>query len=332
MPGSRKSPSVTDSRGSRRRFDVGSHWLLLLAAAFLAAPFALGVYVGLAAQATIDNLRAQNQQLALEGSAHREAAARVNGQLPTLLEKVEELAERIGMDQAARALVDSLPDDAMQTVPGRLDSDELDDVSAVFDSLRDLLESLEDTLQVVTLGVAHSEALAEATPAIWPADGWISAGYGYRDDPFTGQRDFHPAVDISTRKGQPVYATATGPRHAGVPERRVRQPRRDRSRIRTDDPLRPPVGVRRRHRRYGGPRGRDRLGWCDRSSDRAPRALRGPGQRARAQPAQAPGQSAFRRHRLGSFHQTGLRPEPPASACGDPCAPRRSHQGAPCAP
>lgn len=210
MPGSRKSLSVTDGRGPRRRFDVGSHWLLLFAAAFLAAPFALGVYVGLTAQATIDNLRAQNQQLALEGSAHREAAARVNGQLPTLLEKVEELAERIGMDQTARAPVDNLPDEAMQAVPGQLDSDDLDDVNAVFDSLRDLLESLQDTLQVVSLGVAHREALAEATPAIWPADGWISAGYGYRDDPFTGKRDFHPAIDISTRKGQPVYATATG--------------------------------------------------------------------------------------------------------------------------
>ncbi len=210
MPRSRNSPSVTDGRGPRRRFDVGSPWILLLATAFLVAPFAFGVYVGLTAQATIDDLRAQNRQLALQGSAHREAAARVNGQLPTLLEKVEELAERIGMDQVARASVDSLPDDAKQTVPGRLDSDELDDVNAVFDSLRDLLESLQDTLQVVTLGVAHREALAEATPTIWPADGWISAGYGYRDDPFTGQRDFHPAVDISTRKGQPVYATATG--------------------------------------------------------------------------------------------------------------------------
>lgn len=182
----------------------------MLAGAFVVAPFALGVYVGLTAQATIDNLRAQNQQLALEGSAHREAAARVNGQLPTLLEKVEDLAERIGMDTGASASLDSLRDDAMRTVPGQLDSDDLDDVNAVFDSLRGLLESLQDTLQVVTLGVAHREALAEATPAIWPADGWISAGYGYRDDPFTGQRDFHPAVDISTRKGQPVYATATG--------------------------------------------------------------------------------------------------------------------------
>ena len=43
----------------------------------------------------------------------------------------------------------------------------------------------------------------------------------------------------------------------------------------------------------------------------------------RAAPAEA--------HRAG-FHQTGLRPEPPASACGDPCAPRRARRGAPCAP
>ena len=210
MPRSRHSPAVTDAGDPRGRFPVGSYRILALAGAFLVAPFALGVYVGLTAQATIDDLRAQNQQLALEGSAHREAAARVNGQLPMLLRQVEELADRIAMDEAARASVDSLPDDAVRTVPGPLDSDDLDDVSKVFDSLRDLLESLQDTLQVVTLGVAHREALAEATPTIWPADGWISAGYGYRDDPFTGQRDFHPAVDISTRKGQPVYATATG--------------------------------------------------------------------------------------------------------------------------
>ena len=32
-----------------------------------------------------------------------------------------------------------------------------------------------------------------------------------------------------------------------------------------------------------------------------------------------------------SFNQTGLRPEPPASACGDPAAPRRSRRGALCA-
>ena len=209
MPRSRYSLTITDSRDSPRRFNVGTHWILALAGAFLAAPFTLGVYVGLTAQVTIDDLRAQNERLAREGSAHREAAEHLHGQLPTLLETVEELTTRIGMDPALRASVDRLPD-STQTAPGRPDSDELDAAGEVFDRLRDLLESLEDALQVVTLGVAHREALADATPTIWPVDGWISGGYGYRDDPFTGQRDFHPAIDISTNKGQPVYATATG--------------------------------------------------------------------------------------------------------------------------
>lgn len=209
MPRSRYSPAVTDGQAARRRFDVGSHRILVLAGAFLAAPFAVGVYVGLTAQATIDDLRVQNQQLALQGSAHRDAAARVNGQLPALLETVEDLAGRIGMDPDLRASVDRLPD-AAQAAPGRPDAEEVDDAGEVLEKLGGLLESLQDALQVLTLGVAHREALADATPTIWPADGWISAGYGYRNDPFTGQRDFHPAVDISTRKGQPVYATAAG--------------------------------------------------------------------------------------------------------------------------
>ena len=209
IPRSRYSLAITDGRNSSRRSIVRTHWILALAGAFLAAPFALGVYVGLTAQTTIDDLRAQNERLARESSAHREAAGRLHGQLPTLLETVEELATRIGMDPALRASIDRLPD-ATQTVPGQPDSDELEAAGEMFESLRDLLESLEDALQVMTLGVAHREALADATPTIWPADGWISGGYGYRDDPFTGQRDFHPAIDISTNKGRPVYATATG--------------------------------------------------------------------------------------------------------------------------
>ena len=79
-----------------------------------------------------------------------------------------------------------------------------------FDVLDGLLGTLERKLDVIRQGVAYREALAAATPALWPADGWISGTYGYRSDPFTGLRDFHAAVDISTRKGQPVYAPATG--------------------------------------------------------------------------------------------------------------------------
>ena len=52
--------------------------------------------------------------------------------------------------------------------------------------------------------------LLAATPAIRPTDGWISSTFGYRKSPFTGLREFHKGLDIATRKGTPILATADG--------------------------------------------------------------------------------------------------------------------------
>lgn len=48
------------------------------------------------------------------------------------------------------------------------------------------------------------------TPSIWPTKGWVSSGYGYRIDPFTGLRQFHHGIDISNRIGTPIIAPADG--------------------------------------------------------------------------------------------------------------------------
>jgi murein DD-endopeptidase MepM/ murein hydrolase activator NlpD len=40
--------------------------------------------------------------------------------------------------------------------------------------------------------------------------GYLSAGFGNRVDPFTGQYDFHPGLDISTPIGTKVEAPADG--------------------------------------------------------------------------------------------------------------------------
>ena len=55
---------------------------------------------------------------------------------------------------------------------------------------------------------------------------------------------FHQGLDISTEKGQPVYATADGTRRVGGVHRRLRQPDRHQARLRPDDALRPPERVR----------------------------------------------------------------------------------------
>ncbi len=79
-----------------------------------------------------------------------------------------------------------------------------------FGVLRDMLYSLENRLRDVQSGVEKRQALAAATPTIWPAHGWLTDAFGNRSDPFTGQNEFHSGLDISTDKGQPVYATANG--------------------------------------------------------------------------------------------------------------------------
>jgi len=56
--------------------------------------------------------------------------------------------------------------------------------------------------------VERRQALALATPSIWPVTGWLSSPYGGRKDPFTGQEDFHPGLDISSSQGEPVLAPA----------------------------------------------------------------------------------------------------------------------------
>jgi murein DD-endopeptidase MepM/ murein hydrolase activator NlpD len=79
-----------------------------------------------------------------------------------------------------------------------------------FGVLRGLLEGLEHRLTFVRRDVERREALASATPSIWPTRGWLTGTFGGRSDPFTGEPAFHQGLDISTEKGQPVFATADG--------------------------------------------------------------------------------------------------------------------------
>ncbi len=47
-------------------------------------------------------------------------------------------------------------------------------------------------------------------PALWPVIGPITASFGEREDPFSGEPAFHPGVDIGAPYGTPVLAAASG--------------------------------------------------------------------------------------------------------------------------
>jgi murein DD-endopeptidase MepM/ murein hydrolase activator NlpD len=48
------------------------------------------------------------------------------------------------------------------------------------------------------------------TPSIWPVKGPITAGFGQRMDPFTGEGAFHSGIDIGAPSGTKVVAAADG--------------------------------------------------------------------------------------------------------------------------
>ena len=48
------------------------------------------------------------------------------------------------------------------------------------------------------------------TPNVWPVNGYMTGGFGYRSDPFSNQREFHEGVDISAPLGKRVMAPADG--------------------------------------------------------------------------------------------------------------------------
>ena len=56
----------------------------------------------------------------------------------------------------------------------------------------------------------EQKSILAATPSIWPVRGWITSGFGARESPFSSGVEFHKGMDIATRYGKEVLATADG--------------------------------------------------------------------------------------------------------------------------
>jgi murein DD-endopeptidase MepM/ murein hydrolase activator NlpD len=76
--------------------------------------------------------------------------------------------------------------------------------------VRQMLSVLETRLETARPRLERRAALARATPAIWPALGALSSGFGARRDPFTAAASMHPGLDLDVDLGAPVHVTADG--------------------------------------------------------------------------------------------------------------------------
>lgn len=148
-----------------------------------------------------------------------------------LQDNLNAMAVRLGQMQAQLLRLDTLgerlaklagfkPQDLMfNEVPGRggavssIPSQNLSlgDFSRQVEQLTRQLEDRGDKLGLLESMFTLESARKKLTPTKLPVEGgWYSSNFGWRIDPFTGQRAFHEGIDFMAEEGTPIYAAAAG--------------------------------------------------------------------------------------------------------------------------
>jgi len=206
------------SSGALRHLHLRLRSILWLAGLIVMLPVAIGFGAKWNALTEIERLRAAKQQLEAENNSYRAATGELTAQIQSLEDVINDLGARSSLDPAQARAMQKLPAVVRSRASGgtttqnlamsALANTPISSPEDTFGVLRLLLQSLESRLTTVKRDVEKREELAAATPSIWPAHGWLTGSFGGRSDPFTGEPGFHQGIDISTDKGDPVYATA----------------------------------------------------------------------------------------------------------------------------
>lgn len=70
--------------------------------------------------------------------------------------------------------------------------------------------SREESLSELEKLLETKKNILANTPSIWPVMGWVTSGFGFRNNPFTGLTQMHEGMDISNRTGTSVVSPADG--------------------------------------------------------------------------------------------------------------------------
>ncbi len=209
---------VDPATGGDRRISFPLAPVVVAGCVLLTLPVLIGLGAAWKAKADVGDVLARRDALEVENSNYRTATESLAGQIGDLQSAIADLGARSALDPALAKAMDKLPalvkaraigrgtevNKAARTLSALANPDD------TFGLIRTMLEGLESRLSMVSSTLDRRNALAAATPSLWPVKGWLTSTMGSRIDPIKGGDDFHRGLDIAGDKGQPVYATAAG--------------------------------------------------------------------------------------------------------------------------
>jgi len=207
------------SSGVVRRATVSVRPMVAAGCVLFALPVLIGIGAAWKAKSDVSDLAIRARALESENASYRSATEALSGQITSLQAAIGDLSARSALDPSLARAMDRLPAlTKARAMGGGTEVDKaarntlssLANADDTFGLLRTLLESIESRLGAVRRSVDRRNALAAATPSIWPSRGWLTSTMGARQDPITGADAYHAGLDIAGEKGQPVYATADG--------------------------------------------------------------------------------------------------------------------------